>query len=93
MVLVRRGNVELEVHEDFLQQYLSKGFDKIDEKGKVVEKGTANNFNSLKLAYVELNKENQSILLENQKLKNKVNELEAEVKKLQKKNSTKTNKE
>lgn len=89
MVLVRRGNVELEVNEDFLEQYLNKGFDLVDSgTGKVVKKGTANNFSSLQLAYVELNKDYQSTLIEKQKLQAEIKELQKKVEQLSKKNST-----
>ena len=53
MVLVKRGNVELEINEAYLDSYLAKGYDLITEKGKVISKGTPNEFNSLKLAYTE----------------------------------------
>lgn len=92
MVFVKRANVVLEVHEDFLPQYLAKGFDQIDEKtGKVVEKGMTNNFNSLQMAYVELNKENRKLLVENQRLLKENEELKKKL--AHKKSAIKADKE
>lgn len=94
MALVRRGNVELEVHDDFLQQYLSKGFDQIDTSGKVLTKGVGNNFYSLQLAFAELNKEHQATLIENRHLSAENEELKKKIAQLQKKTTTpKTTKE
>lgn len=94
--------MELEVHEDFLAQYLAKGFDQVDvNTGSVVKKGTANNFNSLQLAYVQLSEENKSLLTKNKQLIKQVEELNKKIAELSKKSNepskksstAKTNKE
>lgn len=94
MALVRRGNVELEVHDDYLNHYLNKGFDQVDAStGQIIKKGTANNFNSLQLAYLELTKENQSLNLKVHRLEKENKELQAKLEQASKKSTAKTTKE
>ena len=51
MALVRRGNVELEVADEFLGKYLAQGFNQIDNTGKIIGDGVPNNYTDLKRQY------------------------------------------
>ena len=87
MALVRRGNVELEINDTYLNSYLAKGYDQIDNKGNVILKGTPNEMNSLKLVYADalntidkLNKENEKLNKQVQNLQLQVQELDKQLK-------------
>lgn len=89
MALVRRGNVELEINDAFLNSYLAKGYDRIDNAGNVISKGTPNEMNSLKLAYTESLNTISKLTKENTILNEKVQGLQAQVQELDKKLKTK----
>lgn len=61
MALVRRGNVELEVNDAFLDKYLAQGFNQIDTSGKIIGNGTPNNYTDLKILYDKLLVEYKSL--------------------------------
>ena len=61
MKLIRRGNVELSVSDEMLQHYLNQGYNEIDNKGKIINSGTPNNFTDLKRAYDVLTKQVESL--------------------------------
>ena len=70
MIKVRRANVVLRIDKHQQAEYLSKGFDVVDENGKVVTEATASNDVSVlhqKLA--EAQKKIKSLEAENEKLK------------------------
>ena len=68
-ITVRQANVVLDVPEEQKSEYLAKGFDVIGADGKVIEKTTPNDINSLKKAYKELTEKAKKLELENAKLK------------------------
>lgn len=49
--MVRRKNVFLEVAPEAVDSYLAKGYDVVDDYGKVIKPGTINDVNALKAAY------------------------------------------
>ena len=87
-MLIRKGNVELEINEQFLQQYLNQGYDVIDTSGKVIRKGNPNDITSLKLALKEADTLIDSLKKELGILQNKNSELENQLKEAKKKTST-----
>lgn len=92
MALVRRGNVELEVNDDFLKQYLAKGFDQVDNTGKIISKGMANNYPALQRAYVQLQNENKKLLEDFDKANSTIKELKSKLDAAQKKSTVKVDK-
>ena len=85
MALVKRGNVELEINEAYLNSYLAKGYDLVDEKGKVISKGTPNEMNALKLAYADAQRLITNLQKENDMLADEVLSLQKQVDELNKK--------
>ena len=53
IIKVRHGNVVLRVPNYQMQEYLAKGYDVIDEDGKIIKHTTPSDINELKKAYVE----------------------------------------
>ena len=90
-MLIRKGNVELNIKEQFLQQYLNQGYDVIDSSGKVVQKGVPNDVISLKAALAEANKEVDKLNTEIFNLRNKITSLETAAKENKKKSTTTKN--
>lgn len=68
-ITVRQANVVLDVPEEQKGEYLAKGFDVIGADGKIIEKTTPNDLNSLKKAYKELTAKVEELQKENEKLK------------------------
>lgn len=60
-ILVRRGNVVLEVNKDFADKYLDDGYDIINEFGGVITEGTPNDQYALNRAVERLTKENKEL--------------------------------
>ena len=86
-MLIRKGNVELNIKEQFLQQYLNQGYDVIDTSGKVIKKGIPNDVISLKAALNEANKEIDKLNTEIFNLRNKIASFENAAKENKKKSS------
>lgn len=57
MIKISRGNVVLDVNEDFLQSYLNQGYDVVDDSGAVIQRGNPNDVHSLKIALTDAHKE------------------------------------
>ena len=89
MKLIRRGNVELSVADEMLQHYLNQGYNEIDDKGKIINSGTPNNFTDLKRVYSELEKENTKLKEKVDVLTKQVESLNNELKARNKKITTK----
>ena len=87
-MLIRKGNVELDVNEQFLQQYLNQGYDVIDASGKIIKKGVPNDITSLKAALNDADTMIDSLKMEKVALQNKISELENQLKEAKKKPST-----
>lgn len=81
MIRISRGNVVLDVDETFLQGYLNQGYNVVDEKGNIIQRGTPNDVHSLKLALTEANKQIDKLVAENEALKDKINTLQKQTKK------------
>lgn len=84
-ITVRQANVVLDIPEEQKSEYLAKGFDVIGADGRIIEKTTPNDLNSLKKAYKELTAKVEELQKENEKLKKqlaskgkKVEEVKAE---------------
>lgn len=87
MVKITRGNVVLDVNEDFLQTYLNQGYNVVNENGDILKRGVPNDITSLKLALSEAEKEINSLREVNAQLTKKIEQLTT------KKATVKTNKE
>ena len=79
VITVRRANVVLDISDVQKSEYLAKGFDIIGADGKILEKSTPNDPNSLKRAYEELTKKVEKLQKENAALKKKLSEAENKV--------------
>lgn len=51
MAKVQRANVVLDVSDDDIELYMAKGFNLLDETGKVIRKSIPNDVGELKIAY------------------------------------------
>ena len=78
MIIVRRGNVRLRVHEQDKQYYKDQGYDILDDKGKVIEKALPKDAGQLTKMYLEARAEVD-------KYKQQIDDLKKEIKKLKKK--------
>ncbi|MBP5710554.1 MAG: hypothetical protein J6W84_06215 [Bacteroidales bacterium] len=78
MIIVRRGNVRLRVHEQDKQYYKDQGYDILDDKGKVIEKALPKDTGQLTKMYLEARAEVD-------KYKQQLDDLKKEIKKLKKK--------
>ena len=72
-----------------LKHYLNQGYNEIDDKGKIINSGTPNNFTDLKRAYSELEKENTDLKEKINVLIKQVESLTSELKARNKKITTK----
>lgn len=70
MPLVKKLNVVLTIDDELVDSYMSKGYDVIDNSGKVIRAAMPNDLNQLKLLVAKYEKENKA-------LKEKIAELEA----------------
>lgn len=77
-ITVKRANVLLTVPEDQKSEYLAKGFDVVDDRGRVVEHTTPSDVNTLKRAYIDH-------LKEIEKMKKEISELKSQLKAAKKK--------
>lgn len=68
-IIVRRANVVLDIPEIQKAEYLAKGFDVIGPNGKIIERTTPNDINSLKKAFNELTEKVKELEKENAKLR------------------------
>ena len=53
LVEVERGNVVLEIPEDYVQRYIDRGFNLLDKNGKVIKASIPNDIGTLQKAFVE----------------------------------------
>lgn len=86
MVKISKGNVVLDVKEDFLQSYLNQGYNVVDDNGNVIQRGNPNDVQSLKIALTEANKKIDAYTKENAKLQEIIKDLQSQVKKSSAKN-------
>lgn len=70
MALVQKLNVVLTVEDDLINTYLNKGYNIIDEYGRVIQEAMPDDPNQLKLMVAKYKKENEE-------LKAKIEELTA----------------
>jgi len=76
MALVRKKNRILTVNDNAVESYLQRGYDQIDEKGKVTKQATGGKsvtveqYNKLAEELEEIKKENTSLKGQITKLKN-----------------------
>lgn len=75
MIIVKKLNKEITIHEEQKDSYLALGYSAIDEKGNIVEAGNATEYADLKAL-------NDSLKSENEKLSANIKKLENENKKL-----------
>lgn len=73
MPKVKKGNRILRVSEVAVKGYLKKGYDEIDDKGKVVKKATGGKTVSIGL-YNKVLEENEKLKEKNEKLKEQLKE-------------------
>jgi hypothetical protein len=52
MAFVKRANVVLEVKDEDIQMYMSKGYSVIDENGNMLKECMPTDINALQLAYI-----------------------------------------
>ena len=68
-IIVRRANVLLEVPQDQQDEYLAKGFDVLDSKGKVVVEATmTNDISTLRKKLAEAQEKIKVLAAENKRL-------------------------
>ena len=84
IIQVRRANVILDVPEEQKGEYLAKGFDVIDAQGRVIERTTPNDINTLKKAYAELTEKVKALEEENKQLKEKLSDKPVKPEKVEK---------
>jgi hypothetical protein len=72
MPLVKKLNVVLTIDDELVDSYMSKGYDVIDNSGKVIRAAMPDDLNQLKLLVAKYKKENEE-------LKEKIAKLEAPV--------------
>ena len=77
MITVRRANVVLDVPAEQKTEYLAKGFDVINANGQVVEATIPEDMNKLKTAYSNHLAQIKALRLENQKLRDEIEQLRA----------------
>ena len=93
MIRVTKGNKELRVDDHYEKEYLEKGWDVIDNKGKVLKHGLGKNEKSAKQieklksdlkksqeALAESEKENDALVAKIQELEKELTELKAATK-------------
>lgn len=85
MARIRRANVILDIKDDQIDYYVNQGYDVIDANGGVIKKSTPRDVYSLTAAY-------NDHLVQIAELQEKINELEAENKKLKKNKASATKK-
>lgn len=83
IITVRRANVILDIPEAQKNEYLAKGFDVIGANGKVIERTTPNDVNSLKKAFNELTARVKELEAENAKLKEQLSPKKKKVEKVE----------
>lgn len=71
MALVQKLNVVLTIDDDRVKEYLNKGYNVIDNSGRVIKEAMPNDLNQLKLLVAKYKKENEELLA-------RVKELEAQ---------------
>ena len=76
VVTVKRGGSYLTVPAMAVERYLAKGYDVVDESGKVVESSVPNDINLLKIAFKKHIKKIQELEAEIAQLKSKKQEPE-----------------
>lgn len=81
MIKISKGNVVLDVKEDFLQTYLNQGYNVVDDRGNVIQRGNPNDVQSLKIALTEANKKIDAYADENAQLQKIIKDLQAQLKK------------
>lgn len=81
MVKISKGNVVLDVKEDFLQSYLNQGYNVVDDNGNVIQRGNPNDVQSLKIALTEANKKIDAYANESAQLQKIIEDLQAQLKK------------
>lgn len=95
MAKVRKGNRVLTIAENAVDVYLKRGYDQVDEKGKVVKLATGGKkvslveFNKVKKENINLKDEIEELKKENATLKGQVTKLENDAKKDEEKKSKK----
>ena len=77
MAFVQRANVVLEVNDDAVERMRNAGYNVIDESGAVIQRSTANNFESLSILYNEALREIEQLREENAKFKKENKTLKA----------------
>ena len=74
MAKVRKANRILTVNDNAVETYLKRGYDEIDEKGKVIKNATGNK--SISIAkYNKIIEENEKLKKENTSLKGQITKL------------------
>lgn len=73
MVIVKKANAEYRVDDTKLSEYLKMGYNQINEKGEVIQFGTAQGIKGLKEQVEKLKSENEQ-------LRGKITELETALK-------------
>lgn len=86
MVKISKGNVVLDVKEDFLQSYLNQGYNIVDDAGNIIQRGNPNDVQSLKIALTEANKKIDAYANENAQLQKIIKDLQSQIKKSSTKN-------
>lgn len=81
MIKISKGNVVLDVKEDFLQTYLNQGYNVVDDRGNVIQRGNPNDVQSLKIALTEANKKIDAYADENAQLQKIIKDLQTQLKK------------
>ena len=61
MALVQKLNVVLTVEDELVNAYLDKGYNIIDENGRVIKESIPNDPNQLKMMVAKLKKENEEL--------------------------------
>lgn len=69
LVEVERGNVVLEIPEDYVQRYIDRGFNLLDKNGKVIKASIPNDVGTLQKAFVEHTEEIKKLKAELAQLK------------------------
>ena len=78
-IIVRRANVLLEVPQDQQDEYLAKGFDVLDSKGKVVVEATmTNDISTLRKKLAEAQEKIKVLAAENKRLNEELDSLAQE---------------
>ena len=57
MALVRRMNVTLEIEDDLIDSYLDKGYNVIDDTGKVIVEAIPNDLGQLRMLVIKYRQE------------------------------------